>query len=117
MKRRGDYGAVDAERPEAAGVCDRCGVVRKHRDLVQEMRWGGRGAVWSGLLCCPEHADAPHPQDLPRILRPDPVPIKDPRPPLPMVRQDWILSDGDPVGANPITDGDDTILTSLPYEE
>jgi hypothetical protein len=36
--------------------------------------------VWSGLLVCSRCLDQPNPQERTPRLRPDPVPIKNPRP-------------------------------------
>jgi hypothetical protein len=98
MPRRGRYGALNCDHPQAAGVCDRGGEVRKHCEMMKEMQWAGRDLIWNGMLCCAEHIDKPHPQDQQYVLRPDPVPIKNARPVLLMVPKDGFLADGTPVG-------------------
>jgi hypothetical protein len=80
MKRRGRYSCVDPRDPRAAGVCDRGGEVRRRSELRPEMRWAGNRLVETGFLVCAQHIDRPHPQDRVLILKPDPVPIRDPRP-------------------------------------
>lgn len=82
MKRRGRYSCVDPRHPEAAGVCDRGGEVQKRRDLYPETRWAGGRLMPTGFLSCLRHMDEPNPQfGGHRPLRPDPVPVRDPRPP------------------------------------
>ena len=82
MKRRGRYSCVNPRHPEAAGVCDRGGEVQKRRDLHPEMQWAGGRLVPTGFLSCLRHMDVPNPQfGGPRRLRPDPVPVRNPRPP------------------------------------
>jgi hypothetical protein len=92
MKRRGRYTCVDPRDPRAAAVCDRGGEVRRHIDLIREMRWAGNRLVPSGFLVCRDHLDMPHPQDRVLILPPDPQPIRDPRP---------MLDFGDPAEGGP----------------
>jgi hypothetical protein len=82
MKRRGKYSCVNPLDPRAAGVCDRGGEVRRHAELKREMRWAGNRLVPTGFLVCAQHMDMPHPLDRVMLLRPDPVPITDPRPML-----------------------------------
>ena len=80
MAARGRYGAVSRRNPEAAGVCDRGGEVRKLRELKPEMMWAGNRLVPTGFLCCDQHRDPPHPQDrIPPVFA-DPQPIINPRP-------------------------------------
>ena len=81
MKRRGRYSCVDPRHPEAAGVCDRGGEVRRRRDLLPEMMWSGGKLIPTGFLSCRQHMDLPNPQfGGQRALPPDPVPVRDPRP-------------------------------------
>jgi hypothetical protein len=96
MPARGRYGSVNREHPEAAGVCDRGGEVRKLSELRKEMIWAGKTLRWNGMLCCAEHIDPPHDQDRVLILKPDPVPVQNPRPLLPMVPKHGYLDDGIP---------------------
>lgn len=77
----GKYGKVDRNNPEAAGICDRGGEVRKYRELHKEMEWRGGRLVWNGFLVCRHHLDKPNPQiSGPNMLHEDPVPIRNPRP-------------------------------------
>jgi hypothetical protein len=77
---RGKYGAVNPRDPEAYGVCDRGGEVRKLSELLWEMRWAGDRLVRNGFRCCAHHIDAPHPQDRKRPVYGDPQPVPNPRP-------------------------------------
>lgn len=85
MAARSRYGCVDPLNPEAAGRCDRGGEIRRLSELGDEMRWVGNRLVATGLRICAEHRDLPQPQDRVPRLRPDPVPVRDPRP----VRESW----------------------------
>lgn len=82
MNRFGSFGWVDPNHPEAAGICDRGGEVRKRRDLLPEMEWRGGRLVPNGFLVCRQHMDKPNPQlGGERPLKQDPVPVRNPRPP------------------------------------
>lgn len=80
MAMRSKYGTVDRRNPEAAGRCDRGGEIRKRSELQKEMVWAGNTLVWNGFYVCDKHRDPPHPQDRVVRLKPDPMPIRDPRP-------------------------------------
>jgi hypothetical protein len=120
--RRGRYGAVSRSNPEAAGVCDRGGEVRKLSALRREMIYAGNRLVWNGMLCCERHIDPPHPQDRLLVLKPDPVPVKNPRPLRRMLPKGGFITDGiataeqtesyvtDDVGAPLSDDTADTVL-------
>lgn len=66
--------------PEAVGQCDRGKEICNRSDLKPEMVWAGNELVWNGFLVCDRHRDPPQPQSRAKILAPDPVPIKNPRP-------------------------------------
>jgi hypothetical protein len=78
----GKYGWINRNNPEAAGVCDRGGEIRKRSELMAEMMYAGNRLVPNGFLCCRFHIDKPNPQSRPYDLRPDPVPVVNPRPDL-----------------------------------
>ena len=62
-------------------MCDRGGEVVRRSELQPEMRYAGGRLVRTGFLSCARHMDAPNPQfGGQRPLRPDPVPVRDPRP-------------------------------------
>lgn len=66
--------------PRAIGECDRCGFVYFHNELRRQMLQTQSGMVWSGWLVCPKCMDRPNPQERVPRLKPDPVPIRHPRP-------------------------------------
>lgn len=82
MARFGKYGRIDPRNPQAAGVCDRGGEVRKLSELMWEMRWAGDKLERTGFRCCRYHIDPPHPQDRTPPICDDPQPVRDPRPEL-----------------------------------
>ena len=86
MSRFSCYGVVDPGNPEAAGICDRGGEVRKRRELLPEMEWRGDRLAWNGFLVCRRHMDRPQPQDRARHLPADPIPVRNPRPDLDFVQ-------------------------------
>ena len=119
--RHGKYGFIDKNNPEAMGVCDRGGEVRKHKDLHKEMIYAGRSLVWNGMLCCDDHIDKPHPQSRLLVLTPDPVPIKLPRPIVPMVPRGGYLQDDNRTldsAGDFITDSSDgSAFSTTPFPE
>lgn len=74
------YNGTNRWDPEAHGQCDRCARVRLRKDLVKEMIQAGTRLAWNGLIVCPTCLDKPHPQDRTIRLKPDPMPVKLPRP-------------------------------------
>lgn len=111
------YPVVSRSNPEAAGVCDRGGEVVRHSQLRKEMVWRGKSLAWNGFMCCERHLDEPQPQDRTFILRADPVPIKNPRPYLPAVLIDSLVSDDvadGTVAGGPVTDENGIPLRSVP---
>lgn len=73
---------VNPENPRAAGVCDRCGFVYSHSDLQWEREWRGVAILKTGFLVCGRCLDRPNEQLKSRLMPPDPVPIRNPRPEL-----------------------------------
>ena len=71
---------VNARRPEAAGVCDRCGFMYNVRDLQWQFQWAGARLQNLRILVCDTCLDIPQEQLRARILAPDPVPILNARP-------------------------------------
>jgi len=74
---------VDPDNPEPSGVCDRSGFTFNHKDLVKQMEWRGNSYLWTGLLVGRQYLDAPQEQLRPPLVKKDPQPVKNPRPPLP----------------------------------
>lgn len=84
MRPKGKHvGGVDPSHPEALGICDYTGFVHFRKDLIRQMEWRGNRLVWTGFLVGRDYLDKPNPQLKPPILKPDPVPVRDPREPQP----------------------------------
>lgn len=82
IHRRGRYSCVDRCHPQAFGICDRGGEAQRRVDLFPEQHWTGGRLRPTGFLSCLRHMDVPNPQfGGQRPLRPDPVPVRNPRPP------------------------------------
>jgi hypothetical protein len=71
---------VSASNPQAFAVCDDCGIWYNHVDLRWQMQWSGTKLQNLRLLVCERCWDDPQPQLKARILPPDPLPIRNPRP-------------------------------------
>ena len=72
---------VSPSRPQAAAVCDRCGLWANHVDLVPQFEWqGNRLGRRGNLLVHRRCVDVPNASARPPRLRPDGLPIRDPRP-------------------------------------
>lgn len=70
---------VDPDRPEAFGVCDRCGFVHNLVDLRYELDWRGIRVDRTGFRVCDSCWSEPAPFLRTIVLPPDPVPVADPR--------------------------------------
>jgi hypothetical protein len=98
----GKYGWIDPKHPEAAGVCDRCDVIYKRRELMPEQHYTAGRLAPNGFLVCRRCLDVPNPQiGGQRPLPPDPVPVINPRPPHDVLPDPNVLTD--PQG-RPLTD-------------
>lgn len=71
---------ISASNPQAAAVCDRCGVIYNHVDLKWQYDFAGAGLINKRLLVCDRCDDDPQPQLKAIVLPPDPVPVTNPRP-------------------------------------
>lgn len=71
---------ISPSRPQAAGVCDRCGFIFTHSDLRFQFDYAGAGLVNRQVLVCRRCEDDPQPQLKAIVLPADPVPINNPRP-------------------------------------
>lgn len=71
---------VDPRSPEAAAVCDGCGLWVPHRHLRERKDYrGGSVPVGTGLWVCGVCDDVPQPYFALLVLPPDPVPVRNPR--------------------------------------
>jgi hypothetical protein len=78
----GKYVTIDRDNPQGVGRCDYSGFIFNSTDLVRQMEWRGNALVWTGLMVGKRFADVPNPQGRTPILKPDPVPLQYPRPPM-----------------------------------
>lgn len=77
---KGKYvGSIDTDHPEALAICDSSGFIFKRKDLVRQMEWRGDRLAWTGFLVGKPYLDKPNAQLKPPHLKPDPVPVRDPR--------------------------------------
>lgn len=81
-KSKGKYVHIDVNKPEAVGACDKTGFIFNKSDLVQEVEWRGNSLQPTGFLVGKPFVDKPNEQGRTPLLREDPVPVKNPRPPL-----------------------------------
>ena len=70
---------VDPLDPQSWGRDDITGLPVMHQDLVKYYEYMGNGLQWTGLMTHYKDLDEPQPQLSPPKLRPDPVPIDNPR--------------------------------------
>lgn len=66
--------------PQAFGVCDRCGIWYNLIKLRYQYEWQGMTLVNLNKRVCPTCMDIPQPQLKAKIVPPDPIPVRDPRP-------------------------------------
>ena len=69
------YVRVDAQHPQAGGVCQRCGYRYPLRDLVYQWEYAGAGLINTGFRVCSTCIDRPNEQLLTPRLPPDPLPV------------------------------------------
>lgn len=71
---------IDARKPSALGVCDRCGFHYNLKDLTWQFQWVGPRQQNIRLLVCESCYDTPQEQLRSIILPVDPEPIQNARP-------------------------------------
>lgn len=100
---------VSPSNPRAFAVCDRCGIWYNHVSLRWQPQWAGTRQQNLKLLVCSRCWDVPQPQLKARILPPDPVPIRNPRPEDFNTANNTFITtnDGDRISTN----DDDNIIT------
>lgn len=70
----------DARDPRGLAICDGCGFLVQHGHLREKMEYrGGAVPVGTGLRVCASCDDVPQPYFRRQLLRPDPVPLHNPR--------------------------------------
>lgn len=106
VKYRSRIPEVDWDNPQAWGRDDLTGLPVMHNDMVKVMEYGPQGLYWTGFLSHFKDADEPNPQLVPPRLRPDPVPVPNPRyfarPELPQI----------PTGLAEVSRGETTITVT-----
>lgn len=70
---------TNSRRPQAFGVCDRCGLWHNLVKLKWQFEYSGNQLVNLRLRVSPECLDKPQPQLKSRSVPADPVPVCDPR--------------------------------------
>ena len=71
----------DAKDPHGIAICDGCGFLVQHTHLREKKEYrGGSVPVGTGLMVCASCDDVPQPYYRRQLLRPDPVPLHNPRP-------------------------------------
>lgn len=70
---------VDPDNPQSWGRDDITGLPVMHTDMVKYYEYMGTGLQWTGFMTHYKDLDQPNPQLVPPRLRPDPVPIDNPR--------------------------------------
>lgn len=71
----------DAKSPQGLGICDGCGFLVQHAHLREKKDYrGGTVPVGLSLYVCASCDDVPQPYYKRLLLKPDPVPLRNPRP-------------------------------------
>ena len=71
----------DAKSPRGLAICDGCGFMVQHSHLREKKDYrGGSVPVGLGLYVCASCDDVPQPYYSRLLLRPDPVPLRNPSP-------------------------------------
>lgn len=85
------HAKVNPQKPEAMGICDRCGFRYNLNDLQWQFEWRGLRLTNTQFRVCPTCIDVPDDHLRPIITPPDPVPVANPRPrnPNPQVPPFW----------------------------
>ena len=80
-RRRRTQPKFDAHDPRAIAICDGCVFLVQHSHLREKKDYrGGSVPVGLGVWVCASCDDVPQPYYRRQLLRPDPVPVRNPRP-------------------------------------
>lgn len=71
--------SANPSSPRAFAVCDRCGIWYNHHELTWQYDFRGKTLQNLRILVCETCLDEPQPQLKPRVIPPDPLPVKDAR--------------------------------------
>lgn len=100
---RNGYARIRPHSPRASAACDRCGCLFLLDDLAPQMEWSGSQLIDTGYRVCRQFClDRPNQQNRSVILPPDPVPRRNPRPPLYWTPQSAL---GQPLPTTPANQG------------
>lgn len=84
LERRGPRVRIKpgwTQDPVGFAICDGCGLPTMHNELRERMEYrGGMTPVGTGLQVCARCDDVPQAYFQLQVLRPDPVPLQNPRP-------------------------------------
>jgi hypothetical protein len=71
----------DRKSPHGLAICDGCGFMVQHTELREKKDYrGGTTPVGLSLRVCASCDDIPQPYYRRLLLKPDPIPLKNPRP-------------------------------------
>lgn len=79
MRMKGRIPYVDSNNPDAWGRCDKTGLPVMYASLRPQMEYIGETLQWTGLMVNEKDLDDPNPQLIPPRLKPDPLPVRNPR--------------------------------------
>lgn len=77
---RNGRASVSVNWPCAFAVCDRCGFLYNHKDLIWQNQWVGPRLQNLMILVCEDCLDKPQEQLRTLLIPADPIPIDTPRP-------------------------------------
>jgi hypothetical protein len=80
-RKRRTQPKFDRRDPHGLAICDGCGFLIQHTELREKKDYrGGSVPVGLSLRVCASCDDVPQPYFSRLLLRPDPVPLRNPRP-------------------------------------
>jgi hypothetical protein len=80
-RKRRTQPKFDAKDPRGIAICDGCGFLVQHAHLREKKDYrGGTTPVGLGIYVCASCDDVPQPYFRRLLLKPDPVPLRNPRP-------------------------------------
>lgn len=80
-RKRRTQPKFDAKDPRGIAICDGCGFLVQHNHLREKKDYrGGTTPVGLSLMVCASCDDVPQPYYRRLLLKPDPVPLRNPRP-------------------------------------
>ena len=94
---------INARSPQAAGQCDRCGLVYTFTDLHWQFDWRGASLQNLRLLVCDDCLDVPQEQLRAIVLPSDPTPIINARPTDYVAAETDFLTVNAPTVYDPVT--------------